>query len=104
MPLLKKLLNFEHSFEEDAGKVAFPGVRKYHNYSLSMKLRLLGNLCGDESSGPAGNPGQQTFFPRQPPRHRNRFFAGDLFDAVQNAQIQVTGDESGSDTLNFVRT
>ena len=77
--------------------------------SLPLILRTLGDLDCRHDIRAGGNADEQTFFLRQPPRHRKRVVVGNLhaFDNLRIAcavlQMQILGHKSRARALNLVR-
>ena len=93
-----------HLSEHHRGEVTLGQVGQHHHNGFAGVLIFLGqtNCCGGGST--AGDAHQQAFLLCQAQGHGNGLLVGHLLHLVDHGEVEVFGDEAGTDALNLVGT
>mmetsp|Transcript_13430 Transcript_13430/g.28145 ORF Transcript_13430/g.28145 Transcript_13430/m.28145 type:complete len:210 (-) Transcript_13430:572-1201(-) len=90
--------------EECRREVSFSKGRNDGYDALSLVFGALGNLRGGQDSGTARNSAKDSLLGGHVAGHFHGVVAGDLNDLVEQAGVGVSGNKTGSDSLDFVGT
>ncbi len=93
----------DNSFIKNAGEVALSRVRQNCDDCFTLELRQCCQSCSDCYRRTTGNTGQNSFFFGQSPGVFNGFIITDLFNAVNQPEIEVVRDKTGAYPLDLVR-
>ena len=93
-----------HLSKHHRGEVALSQVGQHHHDGFAGILILLRQANGSSGGGTTGDAHEQPFLLGQTQSHFNGFLVGHLLHLVDDRQIEVLGNEAGTDALNLVGT
>lgn len=90
------------SFKQDTGEVSFAGIGEDDDDEFAFVFGEHGHADGADGGGAAGDAAEDAFFAGEAAGHVDGFVIGDLFDVVDDGEVEGAGDEAGADTLDLM--